>query len=74
MANITLTIPDELHEKLKSRSEIRWSELMRKILSEKIAEFESMEKLVSESKLTFDDAKQISEKVDKNVAKKFSVK
>lgn len=74
MANITLKIPDELHKKLKKHNEIRWSELMRKILINKINEFEIAEKLIAKSKFTFEDAKEISDEINSNVAKKLKIK
>ena len=36
MTNITLAIPEDLHTKMKQHSEIRWSEVVRKTISQKI--------------------------------------
>ena len=36
MANITLSIPDDVHKQMKHYSEIRWSEVARKAIVEKI--------------------------------------
>jgi len=33
---MTLSIPEELHKKMKQMSEIRWSEIARKAITEKI--------------------------------------
>lgn len=74
MANITLSIPEELHDKLRIHNEIRWSELIRNILQNKIKEFELMEKLVSKSKLSFEDVSEISNKIDSSVAEKLGLK
>ena len=74
MANITLTIPNILHEKIRSHGEIRWSEVIRQLLQKKIEQLELMNQIVNKSKLTQKDVDEISEKIDSNVAKKFYLK
>jgi len=36
MPNITLSIPEELHKKMKKMSEIRWSEVARKAIEDRL--------------------------------------
>ena len=67
MPNLTLTIPDELHEKMKIHSDIRWSEVVRKTISEKIDKLEMLDKLTSKSKLTKKDVDEISHKINAEV-------
>ena len=67
MPNLTLSIPEELHEKMKRHSEIRWSEVVRKTISEKIGDLELMDKLTSKSKLTQKDAEEIAHKINREV-------
>lgn len=74
MPNITLSVPEELHEKMKEHTEIRWSEVVRIALQKRIADLEIIEKLTSKSKLTKKDAKEISEKIDKEVSKKLGLR
>ena len=74
VANITLTIPNILHEKIRRHSEIRWSEVIRQLLQKKIEQLELMNQIVNKSKLTQKDVDEISEKIDSNVAKKFYLK
>ena len=74
MANITLTIPDILHKKIKGHAEIRWSEVIRQLLQKKIEQLELMNQIIRKSKLTNKDIDEISEKIDRNVAKKFGLK
>ena len=74
VANITLTIPNILHEKSRRHSEIRWSEVIRQLLQKKIEQLELMNQIVNKSKLTQKDVDEISEKIDSNVAKKFYLK
>ena len=74
MANITLTIPNILHEKIRRHSEIRWSEVIRQLLQKKIEQLELMNQIINKSKLTQKDVDEISEKIDSNVAKRFYLK
>ena len=69
MPNLTLAIPEELHEKMKHHSEIRWSEVVRKSLSEKIRDLELLEKISEKSRLTPEDIRKFSRKVNREVFK-----
>mgnify|MGYP001614257139 CR=1 FL=1 len=72
MVNITLSIPEELHKKMKSFSEIKWSEIARKALEQRINDMEIMEKIASKSKLTEQDAKEIAKKIKRAAATRFN--
>jgi len=63
MANMTLSVPEELQAKLKAHPEIVWSEVARKAMAEKVEQLELFEKLVAKSKLTGKDAFEIGEKI-----------
>ena len=67
MPNVTLSIPEELHEKMKRHSEIRWSEVVRKSISEKIEDLEVMDRLTKRSKLTQADVDAIASKINREV-------
>ena len=67
MPNVTLSIPEELHEKMKKHSEMRWSEVVRKSISQKIEDLELMDKLTKRSKLTQADVDEIAHKIDREV-------
>lgn len=74
MGNITLSIPKELHDKIKKHNEVRWSQLVRDILQKKISEMELAEEIVSKSKLTSEDAFEIGEEIKKGIAKRHKIK
>lgn len=74
MTNITLAIPEDLHTRMKKHSEIRWSEVIRKTISEKVEDLEMMDKLSGKSKLTKKDIEVFSQKIDSNVAHKLGLK
>jgi hypothetical protein len=74
MANITLAIPEDLHTRMREHSEIRWSEVVRKSISQKIEDLDVMDKLTAKSKLTQKDVDEIANKVDSAVARKLGLK
>jgi hypothetical protein len=73
MTNVTLALPDDLHEKMKQFSEIRWSEVVRKTIAQKIEELEMMDKLTKKSKLSQKDVDEIASRMDTNVAKQLGL-
>lgn len=70
MTNMTLSLPEDLHEIMRKYKEIKWSEIARQALWEKARKLELMDKLLSKSKLTEEDALEIGRKVNKEIAKK----
>ena len=71
MVNMTLSIPKELHEKMKCMSDIKWSEVARRAIEERINDLETMNRIASKSKLTKKDVDEISKKIKRGMAKKF---
>ncbi|MBI2208009.1 hypothetical protein HYU50_00785 [Candidatus Woesearchaeota archaeon] len=69
MPNVTLSIPEALHEKMRMHSEIRWSEVVRKSISDKIHDLELMNQLTKKSKLTQSDVDAIASKINRDVFK-----
>lgn len=63
MTNITLALEEDLHHKMKQHSEIRWSEVVRKSIRQKVEMLEAMDKIASKSKLTKKDVDEISRKI-----------
>jgi len=71
MANITLSIPDELHEKMKKMKEIRWSEIARRAIEQRVEDLEALNQLASKSKITNRDIEEISKKIKRSASIKF---
>jgi hypothetical protein len=71
MVNMTLSISKELHDKMKCLPEIRWSELARRAIEERVNDLETMNKIASKSKLTKKDAEEISKKIKRGMTKRF---
>ena len=70
MPNMTLSIPEELHKKMKNMSDIRWSEIARRAIEQRMNDLEIMNKITSKSKFTEKDIKELSDKIKRGIAKK----
>lgn len=68
---MTLAIPDELHKKMKQFNEIKWAEVARKAIEQRVHDLEFMDKITSKSKLTASDAEALAEKIKRSAAKRF---
>ncbi len=71
MGNMTLAIPDELLKRMKTMSEIRWSEIARKAIEERVNDLEVMNKIASKSKLTMKDVDEFSKKIKRTAHIRF---
>ena len=70
MTNMTLALPEELHQLMQKYKEIKWSEVARRAIWEKAKKLELMDKLLSKSKLTEQDALEIGRKINQGIAKR----
>lgn len=70
MANITLSISDEIKKKMDAHPHIKWSNAIRTIILQKLEDFETAEKLAKKGGLTEEDIEPIVKKVNKAMAKK----
>jgi predicted CopG family antitoxin len=67
MANLTLSVPDELYAEMKKHPEIRWSEVARQALTRKIEDLRRLEALLKDSRLREQDVAEVSRKVKERV-------
>jgi len=72
MPNMTLSIPEELHEKMKRHTELKWSDIARQAFEKKLEEIELMERLLRKSKITEQDAERIAHAIKSKVRKRFN--
>lgn len=73
MTNMTLSIPEELHEIMRRRKEIKWSEIARQALWSTAKKLDLMDKILANSKLTEQDALDIGRKVNIGIAKRHAL-
>ena len=71
MVNMTLSIPKEIHNEMKHFSEVKWSEVSRKAIIEKIELLKMTESLAKKSKLTKKDIEEFSKKIKEKSANRF---
>jgi predicted transcriptional regulator len=69
MVNVTLSIPDELKDKMDSFAEINWSAVAREAFAEKVRDLELIKRFKAKSTMTEQDAirlgRELSEKLSK---------
>lgn len=71
MPNITLTVPDELHRKMKAHPEIKWSEVVRRILAQRIRALERMDSLTRRSTLTLEDVEVLDHLIKEGLRRRY---
>jgi len=69
MPNVTLSVSDELFKAMSRHKEMRWSEVARVAIANKVETLEMMDKIASKSKLTIKDVEEISERIKAGASK-----
>ncbi len=72
MGNMTLSIPDDIQAEMRQFSEVRWSEVARKAIIEKLETLALAEKLAKKSKLSSKDVSEFSKKIASLAGKRFT--
>ena len=70
MPNLTLSIPNELKNKLVRFPEINWSEVARQAFTEKLNILEKMQTLLSKSKLKGEETINLGRQIKRTTWKK----
>ncbi len=71
MGNITLSVPDDIQEQMRHFSEVKWSEVARKAIIERVETLQLAEKLAQKSKLSEKDVQDFSKKIKSFASKRF---
>ena len=71
MGNMTLSIPDEVQKEMKHFSEVKWSEVARKAIQDRLETLQLAERLAKKSKLSAKDVKEFSRKITSSATKRF---
>ena len=58
MPNMTLSIPEELHKKMKRHTELKWSDIIRQAFEKKLNEVDVLEKVLNRSEFSEEDAER----------------
>ncbi len=58
---------------MRTHREIRWSEVVRGAIEQKLTDLDVLERLASRSKLTAKDAAEISKRIDGEIARRLGL-
>ncbi|WP_202319184.1 hypothetical protein [Archaeoglobus neptunius] len=70
MAELKIKIPEDLKRKME-KFEVDWSPAIRKMIEKEIQNLTEIEKIVSKSKMTEEDALELGEKISRSIAERF---
>jgi len=71
MPTLTLAIPKDLKSEMDMMPELNWSEIARRAIAEKVAEYMLFKSIVAKSKLTEKDALELGRKVNEGLHKRY---
>ncbi|NVM46674.1 MAG: hypothetical protein HWN79_17345 [Candidatus Lokiarchaeota archaeon] len=71
MANITLSIPEDLKREMEKFPEINWSEVARDSIKRKIAQLTFLKGFKMESDISVDDALKLGQEVNQLLVKRY---
>jgi len=71
MATVSVSVPEDLRQKIVQHDEVNWSAVARRAFEEKIKQIEFMKTLANKSMLTEADAVRIGRKINESMAKRF---
>ena len=71
MGTMSVSVPDDLKERIAQLDEVNWSAVARKAFEEKVKEIDILKEIASKSELTEKDAKEISARINQNIVRKF---
>lgn len=70
MVSVTLAVPENLKKEMDKHPELNWSEIARQAIQNKLLLLQKMDALLSNSKLTEEDAIELGRKVKKGIARR----
>ena len=71
MPNITLAVPADLHRKMRAHPEIKWSEVVRRVLAQRIRDLERMDALTRRSTLKVEDIDEIDHLIKEGLRQRY---
>ena len=71
MAEIVIKIPEELKREMEEFPGVEWQTVTRKLLKEELERMRELKAIVSKSKFTERDVKELSAKIDESLARRF---
>jgi len=71
MAEVRVTIPDDVWLKIKQASNIDWSVMASRLIKEKFEKIARLKRIASKSKLSEEKALEMAEKISASLAKRY---
>jgi 5'-deoxynucleotidase YfbR-like HD superfamily hydrolase len=71
MGNLTLAVPENVHQEMRHFPEVKWSEVARRAIIDKLETLRLAESLAQKSKLTEKDVKEFGKKIKSLATKRF---
>lgn len=68
--NITLSVADDAHARMRAHPDIKWSEVARNAIEERLDLLDALDEIAGKSKLSASDAARLAEKIKRGVAKR----
>jgi hypothetical protein len=71
MPTLSVSVPEDLRQKMSRMEEVNWSAVARKAFEQKVHDIEFVRGLAKKSKMTAKDVKEISDKINSSAANRF---
>ncbi len=71
MGNLTLAVPENVHQEMRHFPEVKWSEVARRAIIDKLETLRLAESLAQKSKLTEKDVQEFGKKIKSLATKRF---
>ena len=71
MGELRVEIPEELREEMEELPNVNWQLVVRRALKRELEEILELKRIISKSKLTKEDVEELSDKINKSLAKRF---
>nr|QNO55830.1 hypothetical protein LEBEIBBM_00045 [Methanosarcinales archaeon ANME-1 ERB7] len=71
MAQFIIEIPEEMKEEMEELPDLNWQLVVRRSLKRELEEVLELKRIISKSKLTEDDVKELSDKINESLAERF---
>lgn len=72
MVSVTLSVPEEMKERMEDHPEINWSEVARQSIDRKLRELEFLEAFKGESDLTEEEAIELGRELKADVMDRYA--
>jgi sirohydrochlorin ferrochelatase len=69
MANVTVTIPDELRRQMQEHDEVNWSAVLRRAVGDHLRKLALADAIAARSKLTAADIEELDASIKARIAK-----